>query len=212
MGNLRRGFVASWVVILGVILLVTVAACSTSSDVITDDSGGDDATTGPPTVVLIYDGSEMRLTANGCAADCTFANGEEFTLTVEIVVIPPSGYIGVQSVIDFGSDLTYDAAASFDEIVWPDCESAVALSTLIGSTLVNHGCLSGLTPPLPISTYAGNFVELSMTCSSGSSETDVRLLLSDDPDARFSGAAFMRSDMVTQTAPEVSDLTIICGD
>ena len=202
MPNLPRGFVTGWLVILGVILLLTVAACSTD-----DQPGAVNETSAPDS-----GGSEMRLTANGCAADCTFANDEEFTLAVEIAAIPAGGYIGVQSVIDFGADLTYNAAAAADEIVWPDCEPVIALSELISSTLVNHGCLTGPIPPLPVSTFAGNFVELSLTCSSGSSQTEVRLLPSGDPIARTSGAAFVAEDLVTQFVPKITDLTVICGD
>ena len=202
MPNLPRGLVAGGLVILGVILLLTIAACSTD-----DQPGEDNGTSAPDS-----GGSEMRLTANGCAADCTFANDEEFTLAVEIVGIPGGGYIGVQSVIDFGADLTSNAAAAADEIVWPDCEPAIALSDLLSATLINHGCLSGLLQPLPVSTYAGTFVELSVTCSPESSKTEVRLLPEEGPDARPGGAAFMGTDAITRFFPEITDVTIICGD
>lgn len=206
MANLRRSSVAGWVVVLGVILLLTIAACSTD-----DESGQGDGTPEPTIRVPLHDGSEMRLTANGCTADCTFANGEEFTLAVEIVVTPPSAYVAAQSFIDYGPDLTYEATAAGDEIVWPECDSAVALSAETGPTLVNHGCLTGLIPPLPESTFAGNIVEMTLRCSSEDSTTEVRLLPLGDPIAGSSGAAFVGTDMVTQTLPEVSDLTIICG-
>lgn len=202
MGNRRRGFVAGGVVVLGVILLLTIAACSADGE-----SGAGNETPPPGSA-----GSVMRLTANGCTSDCAFASDEEFTLAVEIVAIPAGGYIAAQSFIDYGADLTYEAGAAGDEIVWPDCDSAVALSAQTGPTLVNHGCLTGLIPPLPVSTYAGNLVELSLTCPSGSSETEVRLLPNGDPIVLTSGATFVGADGVTQFVPEVSDLTIICGD
>ncbi len=203
MGNLRRSSVAVWVVILGVILLLTIAACST------DDKPGEGNGTSAPD----SGGSEMRLTANGCTADCTFANDEEFTLAVEIVAIPAGGYIAAQSFIDYGPDLTYEAAAAaVDEIVWPDCDPAIALSAQADPTGVLHGCLTGLLPPLPTSFYAGNLVELSLICSLGSSTTEVRLLPEDDPVAGTSGAVFVGNDVTIHFVPKITDLTIICGD
>ncbi len=202
MPNLPRGFVTGCLVILGVFLALTIAACSSNGK--SEESNG---TSAPDS-----GGSEMRLTANGCAADCTFANGEGFTLAVEIVRIPGGGYIGVQSVIDFGADLTYNTVATADEIVWPDCEPVVALRNELEPTVFNHGCLTGLVPPLPTSAYAGNFIELSVTCSSGSSKTEIRLLPAEGPDASPGGAAFVATDTITQYVPEITDLTIICGE
>ena len=201
MGNLRRSSVAVWAVILGVILLLTIAACST------DDKPGEGNGAPAPD----SGGSEMRLTANGCTADCTFASDEEFTLAVEVVSIPAGGYIAAQSFIDYGPDLTYEATAAVDEIVWPDCDSAVALSAQTGPTLVNHGCLTGLLSPLPESTFAGNIVEIVLRCSSDSSTTEVRLLPENDPVAGTSGATFVGNDAVTHFVPEITDLTISCG-
>ena len=154
----------------------------------------------------------MRLTANGCTADCAFASDEEFTLAVEIVSIPAGGYIAAQSFIDYGPDLTYDAGAvaAGDEIVWPDCDPAIALGIEAGPTSVLHGCLTGLLPPLPTSFYAGNLVELSLICSSGSSTTEVRLLPEADPVAGTSGAVLVGNDVTIHFVPKITDLTIIC--
>ncbi len=206
MGNLRRGSVVGGLVILGVMLLLTIAACSTN-----DESNGDDVTLAPTREPPDSGGSEMRLTANGCVSDCTFASDEEFTLAVEIVSIPAGGYIAAQSFIDYGPDLTYEAAAAVDEIVWPDCDSAIALNFQIGPTLVNHGCLTGLIPPLTASVYAGNIVEIAFRCSTDSSTTEVRLLPESDRVAGSSGAAFVGNDGSTHFVPDVNDLTIICG-
>ena len=157
-------------------------------------------------------GTEMSLNADGCAADCTFANDEKFTLVVEIVQGPADPYVGAQSFIDFGPDIVYDGdlAAAADEVVWPDCSEAVALRSVFPE-FVAHGCLSGLIPPLPTSTYVGNFLEISLTCSSSSSTTEIRLVPSGDPDAPTSGAAFVLEDLVTQVVPKVSDLSVTCG-
>ncbi len=157
-------------------------------------------------------GPEMRLTANGCAADCTFATGEKFTLAVEAVVIPADGYRAVNSFIDYGSDITYDlsAQAAADEFVWPECFFALRLQA--SSTAVLHGCPSGLLPPLPISTFVGNLLEISLTCSSGDSTTEVQLLPLDDPVAGTSGAVYVDGISGEQVIPKISNLTIICGE
>ena len=161
------------------------------------------------TTSAVGSGAEMRLTAGGCAADCTFANDEKFTLVVEIVEGPPGAYVGAQSFVDFGPDLVYDpeAAAAADEIVWPECSAPVALRSQTTTEDVAHGCLSGLVPPLPTSTFVGNFLELSLTCSSASSTTEIRLLASDVP----APTAFVLEDLVTQVLPKVSNLSVTCG-
>ena len=153
-------------------------------------------------------GPEMRLTAGGCSADCTFANDEKFTLVVEIIE-GPGAYVGAQSFIDFGPDLVYDAsaAAAADEIVWPDCSAPVALRSQTSPEDVAHGCLSGLVPPLPASTFVGNYLEISLTCSSASSTTEIRLLGSDVP----APTAFVLDDLVTQVIPKVSNVSVTCG-
>ncbi len=158
-------------------------------------------------------GPEMRLTANGCTANCTFANGETFTLAVEIVTAPAGGYTTAQSFIDYGPDLTYDASllSAADEIVWPDCLSSVAVRGETGPTFVNHGCLTDLFPPLPVSNYVGSIVEISVTCSAAGSTTEIRLLPRDDPDAGTSGATFVAGDGTTQVVPIVSNLSVTCG-
>ena len=161
-------------------------------------------------------GPEMRLTANGCAADCTFANDEKFTLTVEIVEGPTGGYTAAQSFIAYGPDLIYDSSvlSAADEILWPDCESVIAVRAETGPMLVNHGCLTGLIPPLPVSSFTGTFVEISLTCSAASSTTEIQLLPldEDDPVAFTSGAAFVEADGLTQVVPKVSNLSVTCGE
>lgn len=164
-------------------------------------------------------GPEMRLTAQGCDADCTFANDEKFTLTVEILTAPTDGYVAAQSFINFGTDITYDVTlvATADEVTWEDCEGLTAvrgqidLVTQLTPTdyTVNHGCLTGLLPPQPISTFVGSFLEISLTCSAGSSTTEVELLPNGDPVAGTSGAAFsLGAEPITA---KTSNLMVTCG-
>ncbi|MCH8064959.1 MAG: dockerin type I repeat-containing protein [Chloroflexi bacterium] len=161
----------------------------------------------------------MALTVKngGTCADgaCTVSTGDKFTLAVEIEVAPADGYILAQTWIDFGIQLTYNpAVARADEIVWPDCLAFTAVRSET-DTSVAHGCLSGLVPPLSPSTYIGNFVELSFTCSSGPSSTELRLVPLGESPADTSGTAFAVrvSDPAAPTnpiVPSVRDLTVQC--
>ena len=155
-------------------------------------------------------GPEIRLTANGCTAECTFATGESFTLAVEVVTAPAAGYVGAQSFIDYGGNLIYDIDGQLaaDEIVWADCAPAIALRSQVTPESISHSCLSGLVPPLPASTFVGNIVELSLTCSSASSTTTILLVASGVP----APTAFVLEDLVTQVTPKVSNLTVTCDD
>ncbi len=105
-------------------------------------------------------------------------------------------------------DLIYTSAALAEEIVWPDC-AAVPVRGEFGPGLVNHGCLTGLLPPQPISTFIGSIVELAFSCSASSSSTDVQLLPRGDPIAGTSGTAFSDANGTLLT-PKVSNLTIHC--
>ena len=155
----------------------------------------------------------MRLTDNGCTADCTFANDESFTLAVDIVTAPVNGYVLAQSFIDYGDDLIYDIDGQLaeTEIVWADLDTRVAFRASFGTGLVIHGGLSGLLPPLPVSADTGNFIEIKMTCSADDTSTQVDLLPYGDQQTNTSGTAFVEGDIVTIVIPKVSGLLIHCG-
>ena len=77
--------------------------------------------------------------------------------------------------------------------------------------MVAHGCITGLTPPLPVSHYTGSLVEIEVMCSNAPSSNDVRLVAFGDPVASTSGALFIEPNN-TQVTPLVSNLTINCVD
>ncbi len=175
-------------------------------------------------------GPEMRLNVtdpeNVCIeGTCVLDLEEMFTLAVEIVAGPPGGYVAAQSFVNFGTDLTYTLAASAaDEVVWVDCEGLTVVrgqfDGLISPTdyTVNHGCLSGLLPPQPLSTYEGNFLELEFACSANDSQTEVyQLPYNTDvlgTSQGTSGSAFgvPVGNFNVFTAPKLTNLTIICGE
>ena len=190
-------------------------------------------------------GPEMRLVVvepeGACDADgvCQFPEEAEFTLGVEIVAAPPQGYIFASSYIFFGPNLTYNPAESpADEVVWPDCDPIVALrgqlQTIADATadtpaefidpsdeVVHHGCVTGIFET-PLSTYVGMLVEISLTCSAGSSRSDTEPILATagvpvtHPDYRFTMAgtngSLFRDELDDNVFPKLSGLTIFCGD
>lgn len=190
-----------------------------------------------------------------CSEDtCILPPGAPFTLSVEILGFPDGeddvgftnnhpapipvepGYFGAQTFIDYGEDLVYNAAgAAADEILWPDCESATAVSGQFTPQTVNHGCVSGLISR-PISTHVGPFLELSFTCSVQPSRTLVRFIVLGDETvlgirvgtdgipvdivAGGSATALQQEQLIIQTSrpqevqfePKVNALTVFCGD
>ena len=203
-------------------------------------------TASPPSATATPGSPEMLLTIKAGDCDdpsrpttCDVPAGSKFQLSVDALAVPATGYVGMQTYIDFGSDLIYDfdAASAEDEIVWPDCAGVTAvkahavaklndLGTPVldpttanptfnpSSEVIHHGCLSGLIPPLPASFYSDIIVEIELTCSSIDTSTEVILRSTEDPLASTSGSVFSFLDPATLiqtiTVPKVSNLTINC--
>ena len=142
-------------------------------------------------------------------AKCNVAAGSQFILSVEVLDAPDAGYVLVQTFIDYGLELTYKKGVLADEMVWPD--GVITLRNQAGPGLVAHGGLTGFFPPIPVSFFEGNVVELLMNCSEGPSSTDVVLLPEGDPVAGTSGTAFKDPDDIL-IVPNFGPLTINCID
>ncbi|MCI0777815.1 MAG: hypothetical protein J4N95_06520 [Chloroflexi bacterium] len=122
--------------------------------------------------------SGMKLQIAGKAASCdSFENptkcsiqgGQEFTIAVAVESLPAgaSGYIGFQTLLYYG-ELRYKPNADIgNEIVWPDSALPVRSPGNPGGEegIVGHGSVSSLTPPLVVSTYLGNVMQLRATCT-----------------------------------------------
>ena len=108
--------------------------------------------------------------------------------------------------------LTYHSTGDpGEEIVWPDLgPSEVAFRGETAAAMVSHSGLSGLTPPLTVSTYVGPVVELVMSCSAEESTSDVKMLPIDDPFAAGLGTGFAEPD-AAQVPSKPSTLTINCA-
>ncbi|MCH7699166.1 MAG: CSLREA domain-containing protein [Chloroflexi bacterium] len=198
---------------LGARLLVALAVVAVVAAVILTLAVAD---TGSETASAATGGPEMVLTIKGGDCDnpvrptkCSVPTGASFTLSVDALGIPAGGYTLMQTAIELGGKLIYTATASaLDEIVWPD--AAIVTRAQLGSVLI-HGALTGLVPPLPTSTYVGNVVEISMACPIGpDSPATLDLLPDGHPDAGTNGAAFIEAGTGARIVPKVSSLTINC--
>ncbi len=169
---------------------------------------------GPGQATAASGGPEMRLAVRSgavCVDEvCAVPSGEMFTLAVEVVEGPPDGYVGAQSFVDFGSSLSYHATMALaDEILWPECDTAIAVRSQLSAASVTHGCLSGLSASRPVSFYEGDLVVLAFSCSVEASSTVVRLLPFGDPFAATSGTKFIVGTGET-VAAKVGELTVEC--
>ena len=140
---------------------------------------------------------------------CVAASGA-FTLAVEVFDAPDAGYIAVQTWIEYAGEITYKSGALEDEIVWPDCASSKAFGSEPSGSAVNHFCISGVLPPITVSHYTGNIVELSFNCSATDSSTKVQLLPAGHPFALNSGTLFIEDDGAQQV-PKLTNLIVNCG-
>ncbi len=158
--------------------------------------------------------TQMSISVSGCStAVCTVDPGSTFTVTVAVDAAPDRGYILVQSFIDYGTSLTYNRAEDkAEELLWPDVASdQVIVRGEVGDGLVNHGGLTGLIPPLPVSEYEGPVFQIDLTCTDDFSTTNLQLLPAGDDVALTNGAMFTDQDAV-QVTPKVNSLTINCGE
>ena len=163
------------------------------------------------------DKPEMALTVKGANCNdpvrpvkCNVPLGSQFILSVDVLTAPAEGYVGVQTFIDYGLNLTYKKASIADEIVWPDL-SAISVRGQPGPGLVFHGALTGLLPPLPVSDFEGTVIELHMNCTPGPSSNAIVLIPEGDPVAGTSGTAFLAVDPRI-ILPSGGPLTINCTE
>lgn len=164
---------------------------------------------------------EMALTVKGGNCDdparptkCNVPTGEQFVLSVDLLSAPEAGYVLMQTFVDFGPALSYkQTPLVIDEIVWPDCSEPVALRSEQGPGQLFHGCLTGLLPPLPVSVFEGNVLEVAFSCTPVASASDVELLPQGHPEAGLDGTLLVEPDGTTQVVPNLPPpLTINCMD
>ena len=97
------------------------------------------------------------------------------------------------------------------EFIWPDLASGAGLRQETGPGLVTHAGLTGLIPPLPVSTYTGIGIEIQLSCPATPMEAPISLLPYDDPVARTGGAYFKEGiDPYLGVIPKVDTITMHC--
>lgn len=185
------------------VVIALLAVTFFMADTLTSTTNAADG--GPEMSLTVKDGGTCE------GSTCTVAPGADFTLTVEIVTAPAQGYILAQSYIVFGADLTYTPSAlALDEFSWPECTPAsLPVRGQLDDESVLSGCLTGILVR-PVSNYAGNFLNYAMTCSSGTSSTEVQLLEAGHPDALTNGALF-KDENDLEIVAKVSNITVNCG-
>ena len=121
------------------------------------------------TMSLEVSGNAVNCDAPDSPSECSVEGGEEFTVAVAVDNIPAesSGYIGFQSLLYYG-ELTYNPNADIaNEIVWPDSALPLRSPDNPGGLegIIGHASVTSQTPPLEVSTYVGNVMQLRLVCS-----------------------------------------------
>ncbi len=168
-------------------------------------------------VLVVKDGFETcATTAPGEV--CVPLNGD-FTLSVDIIDAPDAGFTTVNSWVNYFENVTYNLGTPVLEEMQPPLCGLGAILLRIDPTQTNnpppagnvgHGCVTGFFPPLPVSNYTGNFVDLSMTCSATGSSQIIELLPNGVPPAGSSGSLFVDPNNI-QIIPKVDTLHVNCG-
>ena len=92
---------------------------------------------------------------------CTLEKGSSFTLLTIPSVIPVGGYIGFQTLLNYG-ELDYKPAAIQDEITW-----LMAFIPLRAASegQVGHASASAIFLPFPVSVQKTALITLKFNCS-----------------------------------------------
>lgn len=140
---------------------------------------------------------------------CNVNLGATFRLSVDAIGVPPAGYILIQTFIDFGADLVYKPTeTAAEEVIWPDCSGAARAQ--LSATTVGHGCFTGASPPVPVSNYGGNLVELLFTCPANAISYELQLLPFEGPIAGTFGSLYQLPNL-TRIVPLLGGLTVNCA-
>lgn len=109
--------------------------------------------------------------------ECAVPLAGPFTLAVELFDVPAEGYVALTTQIDFHG-LTWVPAATADENTWPDNGLPLRSPEAPGvrTQVVSHGGLTGTALPLPVSTYEGSVVEITLTCVEETASVEIALV------------------------------------
>jgi hypothetical protein len=108
---------------------------------------------------------------------CDLPVGTKFSLSVEVIDPPGSGYFGIQTQIYYGGLQYNPTVFSATEVVWPDAAGTGRSPGVPTGTegLVEHVGTTAAQSPYPVSNYAGNIVQISLRCPASPSTTELAL-------------------------------------
>ncbi len=191
----RRG----WFAIGG--LLITAAFAVLAIWAMQPDGYASAATGGPEMGLNVISGG-------GCdtaqPTTCDVPVDGDFTLAIDLLEAPVAGYVGWDTWLTFPTDLL-----GIGTIVWPEAE-CLEVFVLPPPGTDYHGCITGLIPPVPVSTFEGTLVELNMTCSTTATQNKLHLLPYGDPAVIGAGTGLMEPSTKIVTIPKLNPLTVNC--
>ena len=132
------------------------------------------------------------------AATCYVPLEGDLTVAIQTDGPPAAGYIAVQTHLFYGG-LIYNVTESLeDENAWPDNALPVRFPSVprAEGRSVAHGGLTSITTPFIISTFEGDLVRLSMSCTS-EEETFLVALLAYDAAVNPLGSTYSLEDQTT---------------
>ena len=148
-------------------------------------------------------------------SSCKLDGASSFTLQLVPSVIPPTGYAGWQTFLDYGSLLYKPAGSVSEEISWDvsliQVRAPAAPSGKEGN--VGHAAVSAFFAEFPLSFQTASFLSLQFNCakngeSAGQPFSQLVQLM--DFNQSSSGTAFFDGDTVP-LVPNPSSLTIECN-
>ena len=198
--NARRNNVVLKLLISAIVVVAAIAVLLAWQQ--PTEERAEAASTGPEIGMSVTSGTTSCPGGTPGSHVCVPVNGS-LTLAIDAIGIPAAGYIGVQTFVVFGPDLTYNiTGAPTDEVVWPDLfdDSCVRSTT----DPPRHDARSASAPDFTESDHAGPLVELDVYCNSvTNNDTFVRLTAF--PNGGVSASAFFLADDSTEEIGRVDD-------
>ncbi|MEX2158091.1 MAG: dockerin type I repeat-containing protein [Dehalococcoidia bacterium] len=157
-------------------------------------------------------------TGGACVSStCTVPLSGAFTIQISGTGLA-EGYIGIQTEVDYASLVAsggnYKPTANVgDEVTWPDSFFPLRSPGAPTGTegLITHADATGLTPPIPESTFSGVLLELDFNCGGTSSSNVINLVPFANDNRNASGYKTSPDDGLLNIPAKTTPLTIVCG-
>ncbi len=145
-------------------------------------------------------------------SDCSFGDGQEFTVAVQVPQAPGDGYWGFQSKLRWNNDIIdyQPTQEPPDEAVWPNCSVPARTDNRAGGQdiQVDTSLLFGCVPfPLAVSSYVGPVFLFNFVCA-GSGSSDLTLVAREG-DSQL-GSHFLDVNL-SPVDPSFENARVTCG-